>query len=94
MKCETMARIKKRRKFRDEVLTCKNEGRLKYLIIELPEVTGYTLTESWNEGKVEVTLREGYQYTEHGDSAVKALVNIGLFLYHRWRKEYLKKFKR
>jgi hypothetical protein len=54
--------IREVRAMRDEMLTCDNLGRMKHLLMEMPEVRGYEITDYEIRKGVVLKLKGGFEY--------------------------------
>lgn len=64
MKRKTRLRkIRRLRKWRDEIFTCDNAGRMKHLLFRYPDIRGYeTSTGGFRMSRCKVTLHSGHEF--------------------------------
>jgi hypothetical protein len=95
MRKSKLRNIKKVRAIRDAILLTKNGGRVKTLLLKMPNVTGYSLGYHDNYygsgNKVTITLEGGFthSFSGYGDG-VKFINQAGEFAYMKWVKNYCK----
>jgi len=84
----TLKSYRRVRAIRDEILTCDNLGRQKYLLKNFINV--YKLSVSKSNNRIvyaEITTLDHYTYSRYGENALKYLAQMAYLI---WIKEQLK----
>lgn len=79
-----LARYRRVRAIRDELLNCTNQGRQRRLLMELPNSSSVHLINR-AEDRCTVELITGFEFTHYGNDCI---IKCGIDVYMHWLKNY------